>query len=120
MTIQAPWVDFDSVIVSDITSVGANILAQYTNVLILDSIIISNQTNSIIKCSLNIIRETVSLKLLESFQVEAYKSFDFLASQGITSSVFYLRPEDILFGFSDAITNNFSCAVSFRKLNQLE
>jgi len=90
---------------------------------ILDSIIVSNKTNGVILASLNIIREVdgvpTSYYLLEKFKLLPYQSFDFLASQGQTSSVVYLQPDDVLFAQSDAMQNVFSVVVSYRELNEL-
>ena len=74
--------------------------------------------------SLNIIREVTpgtptSYYLLEKFKLLPYQSFDFLSSQGQTSSVVYLQPDDVLFAQSDAMQNVFSVVVSYRELNEL-
>lgn len=121
-TFNAPWVNFSSTISNNINSNGAIILTCSVTT-ILDSIIVSNKTNGVIKASLNIIREVggvpTTFFLLEQFKMEPYQSFDFLASQGQTSSVVYLRPEDVLFAQSDAMSNVFSVVASYRELNEL-
>ena len=122
MSVVYPFVNFQSTIVDQINNAGETILSANT-VCILDSIIVSNKTNGVVLASLNIIREVSSVPtsyyLLEKFKLLPYQSFDFLASQGQTSSIVYLQPNDVLFAQSDAISNIFSLVVSYRKLTEL-
>jgi len=117
-----PFVNFRSEIKDQINNIGIPVLT--ANVAcILDSVIVSNKTNGVILASLNIIREVsgipTSYYLLEKFKLLPYQSFDFLSSQGQTSSVVYLQPDDVLFAQSDAMKNVFSVVVSYRELNEL-
>ena len=122
MSVSYPFVNFKSAIQDAINNVGSVVLNSAYGC-ILDSIIVSNKTNGVILASLNIIREVdgvpTSYYLLEKFKLLPYQSFDFLASQGQTSSVVYLQPDDVLFAQSDAMQNVFSVVVSYRELNEL-
>lgn len=122
MPLSYPFVNFKSAIQDAINDVGSVALNSAYGC-ILDSIIVSNKTNGVILASLNIIREVdgvpTSYYLLEKFKLLPYQSFDFLASQGQTSSVVYLQPDDVLFAQSDAMQNVFSVVVSYRELNEL-
>ena len=122
MPVSYPFVNFKSAIQDAINNVGSVVLNS-AYACILDSIIVSNKTNGVILASLNIIREVdgvpTSYYLLEKFKLSPYQSFDFLASQGQTSSVVYLQPDDVLFAQSDAMQNVFSVVVSYRELNEL-
>ena len=122
MPLSYPFVNFKSAIQDAINNVGSVVLNS-AYACILDSIIVSNKTNGVILASLNIIREVDSVPtsyyLLEKFKLLPYQSFDFLASQGQTSSVVYLQPDDVLFAQSDAMQNVFSVVVSYRELNEL-
>jgi len=122
MPLSYPFVNFKSAIQDAINDVGSVVLNSAYGC-ILDSIIVSNKTNGVILASLNIIREVegvpTSYYLLEKFKLLPYQSFDFLASQGQTSSVVYLQPDDVLFAQSDAMQNVFSVVVSYRELNEL-
>ena len=122
MPVSYPFVNFKSAIQDAINNVGSVVLNS-AYACILDSIIVSNKTNGVILASLNIIREVESVPtsyyLLEKFKLLPYQSFDFLASQGQTSSVVYLQPDDVLFAQSDAMQNVFSVVVSYRELNEL-
>ena len=122
MPLSYPFVNFKSAIQDAINNVGSVVLNS-AYACILDSIIVSNKTNGVILASLNIIREvegiSTSYYLLEKFKLLPYQSFDFLASQGQTSSVVYLQPDDVLFAQSDAMQNVFSVVVSYRELNEL-
>ena len=123
MPLSYPFVNFKSAIQDAINNVGSVVLNSAYGC-ILDSIIVSNKTNGVILASLNIIREVdgvpTSYYLLEKFKLLPYQSFDFLASQGQTSSVVYLQPDDVLFAQSDAMQNVFSVVVSYRELNELQ
>ena len=122
MPVAYPFVNYKSVIADQINDTGATVLTT-SAVCVLDSVIVSNKTNGVVLASLNIIREVggipTSYYLLEKFKLLPYQSFDFLASQGQTSSVVYLQPDDVLFAQSDAMQNVFSVVVSYRELNEL-
>ena len=123
MPLSYPFVNFKSAIQDTVNNVGSVVLNS-AYACILDSIIVSNKTNGVILASLNIIREVegipTSYYLLEKFKLLPYQSFDFLATQGQTSSVVYLQPDDVLFAQSDAMQNVFSVVVSYRELNELQ
>ncbi len=122
MSAAYPFVNFKSAIQDGINNAGA-VALNSAYACILDSIIVSNKTNGVVLASLNIIREVSSVPtsyyLLEKFKLLPYQSFDFLASQGQTSSVVYLQPNDVLFAQSDAISNIFSVVVSYRELTEI-
>lgn len=122
MSVLSPFVNFKSSINDNVNKVGAVLLAP-AYACILDSILVTNKTNGSIKVSVNIIRSSISFFLMENLTIAPNQSFDLLnqfsTTQGQSASVIYLHANDILFGQSNAISNFFSCVVSYRELTEI-
>ena len=116
-----PWVNYKSSLVNNINDSGAVVLTA-TNVSILESIFVSNETNGIININLKLLRQNSQGEETEYYFVRSLK---LNPHQGISifnsdaEGPIYLQPDDIIYAESDGSSNYFSCIISYDELNEL-
>lgn len=113
-----PFVNFKQYITQDINNTPTLIFGSEFNC-ILDSIILSNKTNSKIIASLYILREVDKDKATEctlanKIVIEPNSLLDILESATLT-----LEAGDLLYAYSDFSENVFNSFISYRELIEL-
>lgn len=116
-----PWINYQSNLNNHINNAGAVVLTA-TNVSVLESIFVSNETNGTININLKLLRENLAHQEVEYYFVRNFKLTPF---QGLSvynsdsEGPIYLQPGDIVYAESNGLSNYFSCIVSYDELNEL-
>ena len=113
--LMSDFVEIISNIKKDVNSSGSLVLdAQYASRI--DSILVSNKTNGIIKTKITIVRGTSSFDIIQGLSLPANGSFDLLNQPpteiGESSTLLYIESGDSIYAESDGKTNYFNLFVS--------